>query len=38
MDVLVIVGYVAAFAAGYWLRSYLSWRRRWGRDGRWGRS
>lgn len=37
VDVLIILGYVVAFAAGYSLRSYVSWRRRWGRAGQWGR-
>jgi hypothetical protein len=37
-DLLVILGYIAAFGAGYWLRSYISWRRRWGRAGQWSRS
>ena len=39
MDLLVLIlGYIAAFGAGYWLRSYISWRRRWGRTRQWGHS
>jgi len=32
MDALLLFSYVLVFALGYWLRSYISWRRRWGRS------